>query len=297
MSHIGVVGSVNLDVVATCARLPRPGETVTGATIARHPGGKGANQALAARRLGAATSLIARVGKDAYAEEAMTLLRASGVDLSRAWRDPSEPTGLALIAVDENGENQIVVAPGANARLRPADVNVAGLDAVICQFEIPTETVEAAAEQCTGLFCLNAAPARHLSGPLRRRPDLIVVNEVEHAELESDLTGFEGLVAVTTGASGAALFRRGRLVARATPPRVTVVDTVGAGDSFVAALVVSMLEGRSAQDSLTRACAAGALATTRPGAQPSLPTADELDHLLGGTLVGDDRVSPTESLS
>ncbi len=277
MVHVGVVGSVNLDVVASVQRLPRPGETVGGATVARHAGGKGANQALAARRLGARVSLVARVGRDANAEEALALLRADGVDLSRAWRDPRSPTGLALITVDPSGENQIVVAPGANASLAPADIKVADVDAVICQFEVPDAAVDEAARQATGLFCVNAAPARRLTDTVRKRADLIVVNEIEHAELDSDLSRFEGLVAVTIGAGGAALYRRGRQVAKATPPPVRPVDTVGAGDAFVAALVVSLLEQRSAQQAVARACAAGALATTIPGAQPSLPTTEQVD--------------------
>jgi ribokinase len=280
MSRVVVVGSVNLDLVATCHRLPKPGETVGDARLARHPGGKGANQALSARRMGAEVSLVARVGDDANADEALALLREAGVDLSLARRDPKEPTGVALIVVDEDGENQIVVAPGANQRLAPADVNVAGFDAVICQFEVPIETVEAAAEQAGGLFCLNAAPARSLTSSLVRHADLIVVNEVEHAEVGPDLEGYGGLVVLTTGASGAVLYRRGKEVARATPPRVHPVDTVGAGDAFVGALVVAMIDGLSAVDALTRACAAGALATTKPGAQPSLPTAAEVDSIL-----------------
>lgn len=277
MVHVGVVGSVNLDVVASAHRLPRPGETVGGATVSRHPGGKGANQALAARRMGAKVSLVARVGRDANADEALALLRADGVDLSRAWRDPNQPTGIALITVDPEGENQIVVAPGANAALAPADVKITDVDGVICQFEIPEDAVDEAARQATGLFCVNAAPARRLTDVVRKRADVIVVNEIERGELDADLERFEGLVAVTLGAAGAALYRRGRQVARATPPPVRPVDTVGAGDAFVGALVVSMLQERSAQDALARACAAGALATVVRGAQPSLPTADQVD--------------------
>ena len=280
MSRIAVVGSVNLDLVASCARLPLPGETVGDATMARHPGGKGANQALAARRMGATVSLIARVGKDPNAEEALALLREAGVDLTRAWRDPAAPTGIALIMVDAKGENQIVVAPGANGRLTPGDVNVDDAEAVICQFEVPIETVEAAAEKTTGLFCLNAAPARQLTEPLLKRADVVVVNEVEHAELAAGLERFDGLVVITAGAAGAAVYRRGRQVGRASPPAVTPVDTVGAGDAFVGALVVAMVEERSTIEALTRACAAGALATTKHGAQTSLPTSAEVDAVL-----------------
>lgn len=280
MARIGVVGSVNVDVVARAPKLPQPGETVGGATVSHHPGGKGANQALAARRMGSEVTLVARVGRDSNADLALSLLREAGVDLSRSWRDLKQPTGLAMIVVDHKGENQIVVAPGANASLAPSDVNVSDLRAVICQFEIPEATVDEVARQCNGLFCVNAAPARRLTETMRRNVDVLVVNEVERIELERDLERFEGLVAVTMGAAGAALYRRGRQVARATPPAVRPVDTVGAGDAFVGALVVSILEERSAQDSLNRACAAGALATTMHGAQPSLPTAEQVEAAL-----------------
>jgi ribokinase len=277
MSRIAIVGSVNLDLVATCRRLPHPGETLGGATFGRHPGGKGANQALAARRLGATVSLTARVGKDTDADEALALLETEGVDLTRVGRDSVHPTGVAVIVVAEGGENQIVIAPGANDHLVASDVDVAGYDAVVCQLEIPDEPIEEAAGQAGGLFCVNAAPARRLPAAVFRRADVIIVNEVEHAQLESDLARYEGLVAITAGPAGAAIYRRGRQVAKAEPPPVKVVDTLGAGDAFVAALVVSMLAGKSAVDSLTYACAAGALATTVPGAQPSLPTAARVD--------------------
>jgi ribokinase len=277
MSTIGVVGSVNLDIVATCRRLPEPGETVTDGVLSRHPGGKGANQALGARRLGAEVWLVARVGTDANADEALALLAAEGVDLTRTRRDPVAATGVALILVAADGENQIVVAPGANARLEPSHVEVAGADAVLCQMEIPPAAIDEAARQAGGLFCLNAAPARPIPPAALGRADVVVVNEIEHAALAAQLERYEGLVAITTGASGAALYRRGREVARATPPPVHAIDTVGAGDAFVAGLVTSMLEGRSAADALRRACAAGALATTVRGAQPSLPTAAAVD--------------------
>lgn len=279
MVNLGVVGSVNLDVVATTEHLPQAGETVGGAVIDRHPGGKGANQALAARRMGAEVSLIARVGRDTEADQALSLVREAGVDLSRSWRDLRQPTGIALITVDRHGENQIVVAPGANASLAPSDVKVEDLPAVIVQFEIPLDTVDEAARQATGLFCVNAAPARPLGETILRRADVIIVNEVERTELQHELERFEGLVVVTLGRKGATAYRRGRQVATGTPPRVDAIDTVGAGDAFVGAFVVSLLEERSVQEALSRACAAGALATTVRGAQPSLPEAARVDAI------------------
>lgn len=278
--HIGVVGSVNLDIIAHAERLPLPGETVTGAKLSHHPGGKGANQALAARLLGADVSLIAKVGKDTNADLALALIQQAGVDLTRARRDPSEPTGVALIVVANGGENQIVVAPGANRFLRPEDVHVDGLDAVLCQLEIPIETVVAVAEMAkASLFCLNAAPVRAVPDHLLERADLIVVNEIEQTAFSDRLARIEGLVAVTHGARGAVLYRRGREVARAAPPGVEAVDTVGAGDAFVAGLVVAMLEARSVGEMLERAVVAGALSTTKQGAQPSMPTRSEVDAL------------------
>lgn len=248
-----------------------------GATVERHPGGKGANQALAARRMGADVSFVARVGRDAEADIALALLREEGVDLSRSWRDLRQPTGLAMITVDASGENQIVVAPGANASLAPSDVKIGGIPGVIVQFEIPELTVEEVAQQATELLCVNAAPARPIGEVVRKRADVIIVNELERAELDAELERFEGLLVLTLGPAGAVAYRRGRQVAKATPPPVRAIDTVGAGDAFVGAFVVSLLENRSVPESLARACAAGALATTVRGAQPSLPTADQVD--------------------
>jgi ribokinase len=267
-----VVGSANVDLVARCKRLPRPGETVTDAEFERIPGGKGANQAVAAARLGARTSFVGRIGTD---DLVLRSLVAEGVDVTAVRRDDGE-SGVALILVDAEGENVIAVAPGANARLTAADVSVLGADAVVCQLEIPVAAVEAAAAQAQGLFCLNAAPAGAVPSELLRRADLVVVNRYE---LEA-LAETPRLVALTLGAEGAVLLADGEEVARAAPPQVTAVDGTAAGDAFCAALVVSLLEGRDRLEALRRACAAGAIAASRPGAQPSLPTAAELDEIL-----------------
>lgn len=280
MTRIVVAGSVNLDLVASGAPLPAPGQTVTGATFARHPGGKGANQALAARRLGADVALVARVGRDSMAEEALTLLRAGGVDLSGVTLDDAAATGVALVAVDAQGENQIIVAPGANATLTPPRLALPAGDALICQLELPVETVAYAAAQWSGFFCVNLAPALPVPDAVIARADLIVVNEGEAAYYGRALDAARGLVAVTRGGEGAVLIRNGETVASAIPPAVAVVDTVGAGDTFVAALAVALLEGQAPQAALRFACAAGACAVTRPGAQPSLPTRAEVDPLL-----------------
>ncbi|HEX2346721.1 MAG TPA: ribokinase [Gaiellaceae bacterium] len=266
--RIAVVGSLNLDLVTRCERLPRPGETVTGASFSRFPGGKGANQAVACARLGAEVTMIGAIGDDSFADEALAGLREAGVRLDLQVTD--DPTGIAMILVDAAGDTEIVVAPGANATL--GVVVLPEHDAVLCQLEVPDPAVESAWEACTGLFCLNAAPAR----PVAIDPDLVVVNA---HELEA-LARRDGLVALTLGAEGAVLFEDGEEIARAAPPPVEAVDGTAAGDAFTACLLVSRLEGRGLEDALERGCAAGALAASRMGAQPSLPTAAEIDAIL-----------------
>jgi ribokinase len=266
--RVAVVGSINLDLVARTERLPRPGETVGDASFARVPGGKGANQAVACARLGAEVTMIGAIGTDSFAAEALTGLEEAGVTLDLHAVDG--PTGVALILVDATGETEIVVVPGANHAL--GAVELPPHDAVLCQLEVPDDAVVSAWEGCAGLFCLNAAPAR----PVGVDPDLTVVN---HHELET-LSRRDGLIGVTFGSEGALLLDDGEEIARATPPRVDAVDGTATGDAFTACLVVSLLEGRHEQGALERACAAGALAASRPGAQPSLPTAEEVDALL-----------------
>jgi ribokinase len=262
---VTVVGSINLDLVAFCERLPRPGETLTNARLERHPGGNGANQAVAAARLGARVRMIGSVGSDPWAEEALAGLRGADVELD--LEVCAEPTGVALVTVDAAGENTIVVAPGANARLGARRVE----GAVLAQLEIPDEAVLAAAEAAS-FFCLNAAPAREIDV----EPDLLVVNRYEY-----EVVGDRGkLVALTLGAEGAVLLEGGKEVARARPPAVDAVDGTAAGDAFTGCLVVCLLEGRPREEALRRACAAGAIAVSRPGAQPSLPTAAEIDAIL-----------------
>jgi ribokinase len=266
--RIVVVGSINLDLVVRLERLPEHGETVGGGVFSRIPGGKGANQAVACARLGADVTMIAAVGSDSDADEALAGLRAAGVEL---LLQPSEAaTGVALIQVDAEGETTISVAPGANATLGAVDLPPH--DAVLCQLEIPDGAVLSAWEECAGLFCLNAAPAR----PVAVDADLTVVNR---HELET-LVRRDGLVALTLGPEGAVLLDDGEEVARAAPPPVDAVDGTAAGDAFTACLLVSLLEGRPQDEALRRACACGALAASRFGAQPSLPTAAEVDAML-----------------
>jgi ribokinase len=259
-----VVGSINLDLVTKVERLPRPGETLSGATLERIPGGKGANQAVAAARLGAQVRMVGCVGADPYAEEALSGLRTAGVRLEVSEVDA--PTGVAIILVAADGENVIVVVPGANAQVGGFTVN----GNVLCQLEIPDEAVREARAQAEWL-CLNAAPAR----PLPVEADLVVANG-----FEAEVVGEQPLLAVTMGEEGAVLLDHGTEIARARPPRVVAVDGTAAGDAFTACLAMSLLEGREPEEALRRACAAGALAATVFGAQPSLPTADDVDAIL-----------------
>ena len=276
MPTVAVIGSVNLDIVARVARLPAPGETVTGAELHRFPGGKGANQALAAQRLGADVSLVARVGDDAAADEALTLLREGGVDLSACVAIPGVVTGTALIAVSPSGENQIVVAPGANRYLLADQVEAPDTDAVICQLEVPVETIASVAAAYKGFFCVNLAPAMEIDVAVLQRADLVVVNETESAWYGASLSACAGLVATTRGAGVASLERDGELVAEARPPATEAVDATGAGDTFTAALTVALVEGQAPETALQFACAAGAMAARKMGAQPSLPMRSEV---------------------
>ena len=277
---IVVVGSVNLDLAASVTRLPVAGETVTGAELNRFPGGKGANQALAAKRLGADVSIVARVGDDAAADEALALLQAGDVDLSACGRDADAPTGIALIAVAPSGENQIVVAPGANRSIRPEMLDLPAADALICQLEVPVDTLIHAAKIFEGFFCINLAPALDVPLDLIKRADLVVVNETEAAYFGDALSGRDGLLATTYGPEGAVLKKGNETLAEAKPPTVDAVDTTGAGDTFTAALTVAIVEGQEPEAALRFACAAGAAAATKAGAQPSLPFRKDVEALL-----------------
>lgn len=281
---IGVVGSINLDLVASGAPLPTAGETVTGARFAQHPGGKGANQALAARRLGANVHMVGCVGDDSLAEPALALLRQDGVDVSAVMSEIGTATGVALIAVSPEGENQIIVASGANTRVAATDV--AGLpkcDVVLCQLESPVPAVEAAIARAVatgGLSAINLAPALPVPSALLQQADLLIVNEIEAAFYGDALHDRGGLVALTLGGAGAVLFKQGQEIARAPAFQVDVVDTTGAGDTFCGALCVALAEGQTPQQALRFASAAAALAVTRAGAQPSLPWRRQVEALL-----------------
>jgi ribokinase len=273
---VSVVGSVNLDLVARVERLPAAGETLTARGVTRVPGGKGANQALAAARLGARVRLHAAVGNDPLAGEALALLRAGGVDLGAVQIHDDAPTGTAMIQVDDDGETTIVIDAGANAGLvvRPEDLQA---DVVLTVLEVPDEAV-ATAMAATAFTVLNAAPARAVAGDVLAGLDLLCVNAGEFGEVaaHADLDDVVA-VAITHGAAGAELRRRGRVVAQVEPPPVDAVDGTAAGDAFCATLALALATGVDDEAALRRACRAGALTATRPGAQPSLPTLAEVD--------------------
>lgn len=281
---IGIVGSINLDLVASGAPLPTAGETVTGASFAQHPGGKGANQALAARRLGADVKLVGCVGDDALAEPALALLRKDGVDVGAVMSEIGASTGVALIAVSPEGENQITVASGANSNVGAQDVaSLPTCDVILCQLEVPVAAIESAADRAaeTGAhLAINLAPAIEVSSMLLDRADLLIVNEIEAAFYGDALHRGGGLVAVTLGGDGAVLYKQGRELARADAFPVSVVDTTGAGDTFCGALAVALAEGKSPQVALSFASAAAALAVTKPGAQPSLPWRAQVEQFI-----------------
>jgi ribokinase len=275
---IAIIGSINLDIVANVKDFPLPGETVTNAVVKRFPGGKGANQALAAHRMGASVFMIGRVGDDPAAEEALQTLRKEEIDLTYCMPLKGCSTGLAMIVVSESGENQIVVAPGANAAFDAAHLELPHTDASIAQLEVPIETILKATRKHDNFFCLNAAPAKPVPHELLEHVDLLVVNEIEARALGKELDSYHGLLASTYGAKGAVLSRNGQKIAEARPPKVKVVDTTGAGDAFTAALTVALVSGMEPQAALEQACVVGALATTKMGAQSS-PTRMEVQQL------------------
>ncbi len=274
--RVGVVGTANVDLVVRTASLPRPGETVVGGDVERLPGGKGANQAAAAAVLGAHATLFASVGHDPQGQWLLDGLAERGVDVSRVRRS-GRPTGSAFITVASDGENQIVVAPGANADLELAGEDLAGYDVVLTQLEVGPRHVAWVAANSRRCI-LNAAPATSLDARIAERCAVVIVNEVEAASL--DVAGLDHVV-VTMGARGAVRLANGREVARAAAPRVGAVDTVGAGDVFCAAYAVLFAEGAAPEETLAFAVAAGALATLAPGAQGSLPTREEVRECRG----------------
>jgi ribokinase len=279
--RIAVVGSINADLVVQMPKLPGRGETVSSAEPAWFPGGKGANQAVAASRMGGNVSMFGAIGTDEPGQMCLAALEQSGVNVDAVMR-VSSPTSTALVMVEHSGENQIVVADGANQHASFDSTQVSSADAVIVQFEIPESVIVEVGKAANGIFCVNAAPVRELSEELNSLIDVLIVNEHEFAQLGEPKIG---LVIVTAGAKEVVAYQNGKAVATAQPPVVDALDTVGAGDTFVGAFVVAYASGKSISDSLDLACAASALSTLKLGAQSGMPTASEVAEFLTSTAI------------
>ena len=303
-ASVMVVGGINMDLVVHTPRFPASGETVVGSHFFTTPGGKGANQAVAAARMGARTLMVGRVGSDAFGQELVTALETEGIDVSGVVVDESTPSGVALIEVDDAGQNRIIQVWGANATLGEAEVNAAvkalpTVQVVLLQLEAPVEVslqVARAARQQGCLVILDPAPVGELPQELYALVDILTPNETE----ATALTGIP--VTDVPSAREAAL----RLLERGTPPvivklgaqgayyawpdgelivppfAVEAVDTVGAGDAFNGALAVALVEGEGMEQALEWAAAAGAVAVARLGAQAAMPRCGEVEQLLGG---------------
>ena len=266
-----VVGAMNLDLVVRCVRLPEPGETIMGSDVVRGPGGKGNNQAAALATLGLATSMVACVGDDDAGRWMTGCLEDLGVDVGHVQHS-ARPTGTAFITVDDQGENEIVVSSGANQDLDLATVDLESFDVVVAQMELSAAIVDEVAHRARRLV-LNVAPAREVAPATLRACAVVIANELESRLL--DLTSLARCV-VTRGARGAAHLAYGEVVAEVSPPRVDVVDTVGAGDAFCAAYAARVALGDTPDNALAYAVTAGSLATRALGAQGSLPTHEEV---------------------
>lgn len=299
MPEILVVGSLNADLVVRAPRFPRPGETISGEDLQVIPGGKGANQAVAAARLGADVAMLGRVGKDNFGEFLLDNLKQNRVDTSLIRRDDAS-TGTAIIVVDADGQNSIVLSPGANGKVSPADVDTASPfhhELLLLQLEIPTPTVLFASRRAkeNGMrVLLNPAPAQDLPDELISLPDFLLPNETELSlmtglpvhNIPSSEKAAQSLlergarnVIVTLGGKGALLVT-GEGVTHVEVYPVEVVDTTAAGDAFIGGFAAALLQKKLPMDAVRYACACGALATTKFGAQPSLPTKEDVERFM-----------------
>ncbi|HLJ67406.1 MAG TPA: ribokinase [Chloroflexota bacterium] len=298
---ITVVGSANMDLIARVSRLPEPGETVLGTEFRRVPGGKGANQAVAAARAGSEVRFVGRVGNDMYGTALVENLEDTGVDVRHVQSDDATPTGTALIAVDELGQNTIIVLGGANAALSPNDVDAAAPSVtesalLVLQLEIPLATVARAADVAAGAgarIVLNASPPRPLESSLLRQVDVLVVNEVEVGRLSGMgapvdpetaarllLDRGPKAVVVTLGSDGAVVVTRQTETSIPAVP-VEVIDSTGAGDAFAGNLAHALESGDDLVKATRFACAAASLSVGHMGAQPSMPSRAQTLAALG----------------
>ncbi len=299
---IVVVGSVNTDMVVKGDKIPAPGETVTGGQFVMVPGGKGANQAVAAARLGAEVTLVAKVGDDVFGQESIDGFEKEGIKTDFILRDPQNATGVALILVDAGGENSISVASGANFALTPDEVEAAlakigQADIVLLQLEVPMPTIERAAQlahQAGAKVVLDPAPAAPLSSDLLQNVDYLTPNETEAQLLTGLVVSDEATaraaankllgdgarqVIVTLGSAGS-LLSDGANTAMVPCPKVDARDTTAAGDAFNGGLACALARGEQLEEAVRQASHVGALAVTKLGAQPSLPTREELEMFM-----------------
>lgn len=300
--NILVIGSLNMDIVINVEHLPKPGETIAGLDKKEHPGGKGANQAYAVAKLGGNTRMIGRVGADGYGQTLISSLRSAGADTSGIKAQEGTDTGLAFIYVDEKGENTIVLAKGANALLTPEDIRgmeqyIDAADIVLIQLEIPFETVTYAIEAASRrgkTVMLNPAPVRNGLEAVYGKVDILAPNEGELAALTGMDTGTVegagsaakaligkgvGTVIVTLGDKGALLVQKDN-VKHFPARKVKAVDTTAAGDVFCAAVCTALSEGKGIEEAIVFANTASAIAVTRKGAQPSIPSRQEVEESL-----------------
>jgi ribokinase len=291
--RVAVVGSANLDLVTVTETLPRPGETLLATAYSEGPGGKGSNQAHAAARMGAEVSFVGLRGDDAAGQILADALSLEGVDVS-TFAVTDGPSGRALVMVDAAGQNSIIVVAGSNAKLSAADIERAGdsvhaADVVVCQLEVPLPAVQAARKACTGTFVLNPAPAQVLPADLLAGTDVLVVNETEYETVLgvalperldeiADVAarpGSPAVIVATLGPRGAAVCTDGT-VTLITPPAVTVVDSTGAGDTFVGALAAELARGSDVLTASRMAVVAASLSTQSLGATAGMPHHDEV---------------------
>ena len=302
MTRIAVIGSLNMDLVVRASRIPKPGETIIGADdLHMIPGGKGANQAYASAMLGAEVSMVGRVGDDMFGKQLITNLKKAGVNTHHITRDSDASTGIALIVVEKGGQNSIVVSRGANGRVSPPDVSraeavIRSASLVLLQLEIPMPAVINAAQFAKNhgvKVVLNPAPAQHLPAELLSLTDILIPNETEASMLSVCVGTDDGIkqaaaslyqsgvktVVMTRGSRGASLITENEIV-HFPAFSVEPVDTTAAGDAFVGSFAVALAEGRSIPEAVRYGNAAGALASTKSGAQPSVPGRDDLDKML-----------------
>lgn len=295
-----VVGSSNTDMVIKTAHLPAPGETILGGTFLMNPGGKGANQAVAASRLGGVVTFICKTGNDIFGKQSVQLFKREGIDTSCVFEDPQQPSGVALITVDDNAENCIAVASGANACLTVRDIMnaahcIENANIILMQLEIPFETVAYTASVAAAhgkKVILNPAPACALNDELLKHVSIITPNETEASmltgiKITNEATAEEGArylcakgiatVIITLGAKGALILHED-VCSIVRAPKVTAIDTTAAGDVFNGALAVALSENRTMVEAVEFACKAAAISVTRMGAQASAPYKHELNY-------------------